>query len=988
MRIANFWQNLIYQKTARMIMLFLLSFLSAFTSATSKAVEFNIPSQPLGDALITFSAQSGYAIFSSSEMLGERQSVVLNGNYEPTIALKILLTNTDLDFELVDAKSIMIIKKRPADVIPPPVQTQPDSMQTPAPVIEEIIVSGMRWSLKNSLSEKRNEHSISDVISSESLGKFPDANIVESLQRMTGVAITRTRAGEGQFFTVRGLGQQFNRISLNGQELATDNIGREFSFDILPAELISEAKVVKSPQANQDEGAIGGSVLMETPRPLDGSLMRAELALGKGYDDLSKHSGNKISGVFSNTYIDDKLGVLISASYARRNWRSDMAQSLGFGFSNVGDKIDVAGDGTFDVGLQKPFYTTYPVKWGERERLGIVGTIQYQWTDSLLLSLDLFYGKYSTPEDASYQTNNFLDKGFRPGSVTVDENNTITHFIIDSYKMEIAADPKERVVDTNQVVWATDWQATDKLSFHSDIGYSEANRPEGGKTKFWVAEIPGAQVEYTARVPVPEIKVTMIDGRDISEVTNDEIYPGFMETKGDDISDKNVTLHLDLRLELDWQSLSSIDAGFYGQWQSKDRYAYLNPDSQAYQNTHPFTFGDIGIIGTRDLSFAGFLSNIQGEFPRDWPHLDVDAVYRILQAADGTYYPEGYSDKVLPVLNPRGSSLIDEDKYALYIQSNFAGNHWAGNIGGRIAITDLESRGFPQELLGIETTGDASNYRVITGEPTSVTINHSYVNFLPSANINFDLSDEVKLRIAVARAMARPSLAQLGLDVQYEASAGELRLSRTGNPYLNPIVSNQFDVSTEWYISDTSFASAAFFYKSISGFVSNGVSKETLLGKEFIVTQPVNNKKADIVGVELSYQYLWNNGFGFQVNNSYTEDYIDNNSSANGLENLSNISYNVIGIYEKDKWSARLALNHRDDYIQSLIGQGLRPETVDDYSQLDFNASYALTPNLTIYFEGVNIMGEPRFVYSDYKNRFIEYEQTGARYFMGFRLAI
>ncbi|WP_331351402.1 TonB-dependent receptor [Cellvibrio sp. UBA7671] len=985
---SNFWWDLIYQKIARTSALFILSLLSIFFSTTSQAVEFNIPSQPLSEALITFSSQSGYAVFSSSEILAEQQSLVLNGSYEPTVALKILLTNTDLDFEFIDSKSILITKKSFNKEIPLPAQLHSDLLQKPSSVVEEIVVSGMRWSLKNSLSEKRIERSVSDVISSENLGKFPDANIVESLQRMTGVAITRTRGGEGQFFTVRGLGQQFNKVSLNGQEVATDNIGREFSFDILPAELISEVKVIKSPQASHDEGAIGGSVLIKTPRPLDESFMRSEIAFGKGYDTLSGHSGDKISGVFSNMYADDKLGVLISASYARRNWRSDMAQSLGSGFSNAGDEIDIDNDGAYDVGLHRPFFTAYPVKWGERERLGVVGTIEYQWNESLLSSLDVFYGEYSTPEDASYQTNNFFYK-FKPGSVTVDEHKTITHFVIENYQTEIGADPKNRIVDTNQVIWATDWQASELLSVHTDIGYSEANRPEGGKTKFWVARIPGATVEYTAKVPVPEVKVTMLDGRDISEVNNNEVYPGFMETKGDDISDKTVTFHIDFNLDLNWPMLESIEAGIYGQWQSKDRYSYLNSDPQAYQYTK-YSFAHLGVTGNRNIFFENFLNDIDGEFQRTWPHIDVDAVYEALQAADGVNYPEGYSNGILPALNPRGSSLIDEDKYAFYVQTNFSGNKWEGNVGGRLIITDLESQGYPQELIGIEFIDATSNYRIITGDPTSLVVNRGYVNFLPSANINFDIYNDVVLRMALAKTMARPSLAQLGVDVQYEVNEGELRLSRIGNPYLNPIVSNQFDVSTEWYISDTSFASAVIFYKKISGFVSNGVSQETILGKEFTVTQPVNNKKADIVGAELSYQYLWDNGFGFHINSSYTDSYIDaeNVLVESGLENLSKISYNLIGIYEKHKWSARLALNYRDQYIQSLVGQGFRPEIVDEYSQLDFNASYALTPNLSIYVEGVNILDEPRFVYSEYKNRFIEYEQTGARYYLGFRLAI
>ena len=207
--------------------------------------------------------------------------------------------------------------------------------------IEEITVKGIRRSLSNSADVKRNATGVLDAISAEELGKFPDINVAESLQRITGVGITRTRGGEGQFVTVRGLGEEFNAVTYNNRLLATENNGREFSFDVIASELIAGAEVYKTPTAMQGDGSLGGRVNLRPALPLDNPGLRFAGSLAGQYEDLASSTGPRASGVFSNTFANDTMGFLVSFSYQDREARTDVAESH---FLTSGIQVDAAGN--------------------------------------------------------------------------------------------------------------------------------------------------------------------------------------------------------------------------------------------------------------------------------------------------------------------------------------------------------------------------------------------------------------------------------------------------------------------------------------------------------------------------------------------------------------------------------------------------------------------------------------------------------------------
>ena len=179
--------------------------------------------------------------------------------------------------------------------------------------LEEVVVTGIRASLNQALDLKRDADVIQDSIVAEDIGKFPDQNVAESLQRITGVSISRVN-GEGSQISVRSFGPQFNMVKLNNRSLATTTGQRSFDFQVLPSELIGGADVIKSPTADLAAGSIGAYVNIRTPRPLDDPGFNAVAAVNGNYHDLAQDINPELSGLLSNTFADNTVGVLFGAT--------------------------------------------------------------------------------------------------------------------------------------------------------------------------------------------------------------------------------------------------------------------------------------------------------------------------------------------------------------------------------------------------------------------------------------------------------------------------------------------------------------------------------------------------------------------------------------------------------------------------------------------------------------------------------------------------
>src|SRR5258708_1906672 len=339
--------------------------------------------------------------------------------------------------------------------------------------LDEIVVTGTRASLEHSLDIKRQTIGVVDSISAEDIGKLPDQNVAESLQRVPGVSIDRDQ-GEGRFITVRGFGPEFNTVLLNGRVLATDNVGREFSFDILPPELISGADVYKTSSAAFQEGGIGSTVNLRTARPTDhrGFFVAGSLG-GKNNSETSKTTPTG-SLLASYTTPDETFGILGSLVYDKRDQRAKRAYTLGWLVNQTaGNLTGVAVDGG----------TGQSVDTSSRERVG--GTIALDWhlNDNLMLTVDGLYSKYKV--DSTTNSIGYFSDPADIISATADSNGTVSHYVrgkLGDLHTDISVGGlAPRDAQTYQIGTNLKWTPGERTTITTDLSWSRATN--NGKDK-------------------------------------------------------------------------------------------------------------------------------------------------------------------------------------------------------------------------------------------------------------------------------------------------------------------------------------------------------------------------------------------------------------------------------------------------------------------------------------------------------------------------
>jgi len=891
-------------------------------------------------------------------------------------------------------------------------------------VIDEVVVRGIASSLKTAIDFKRNSDVIVDSITAEDIGKFPDANIADSLQRVTGVQISRDRGGEGRFVSVRGLGSQFNMTTMNGRTLATDNAGRDFSFDVMPSELISQADVYKTSSATLEEGSIGGLISVKTRRPLDTPGLHVAGSLGGLYDEGTEKWGEQGTLVFSNSFNDDTIGASLGVTYSKREWHSNTYELL-----SANRTVDVPVDANNNpvtanedhkVTAWMPEIVSYQLKFGERERLGFAGAFQFRPNDVWNSTLDFFYSNYRTPE-GSYSYN--INFGSSVAGSTVYQElapwssatRGITHIatkFTTTTELEMGTDTRERETDTYMVGWNNEFQVTDALKLSADIAYSEADRPNEGDDLYTVAGLKTANYSWDAtNNAAPKIGCTISDGRNCWDVTNADLGLHYMDLKGEQVNDKATSLHFDGDYDFAFFDTESVlEFGVAYSEREKDKDIFKTPGSGC---TYCFYHRKIGAVGIDAVEgYAEFDSGVDSGLPH-FPALNPYALFAAARRYDVIENRPGrFDDEMAPEHKLERSTLIEEKNSAAYIQLNVKDEVWNANVGIRWINTDLTTSGYevsPTILVPVvdETTGaeSSTNYSLKTSDAAPVSYDASYDDILPSANLVINAWETSKLRLSASKTITRPSMTDLGTGTTWEIGAGLPKLRTNGNPYLKPIKSNNFDVSYEWYGDDGFSASAALYYKEISDWIFGGSREITYILPEFKeiggqpqynVTAtwnagtPLNGDSAELNGIELSVQKIFENGFGLQANYTFADT--SSSTTVNGvktdgeLDGVSENTYNLVGFYETEVYSARLSYSYRDDYIAGAReGNWGNPKLNVDYQGLDLSLAYNINENISIYAEAQNLLEENGQTFWGDKTATHYYEQYYRRFEIGAR---
>lgn len=883
-----------------------------------------------------------------------------------------------------------------------PVTAAPDSG-------DDIVVTGIRASLNRAIDIKRYADVIVDSIASESLGKFPDSNVAESLQRITGVSIDRS-GGEGQFVTVRGFGPTFNTVLVNGRSIATENAGRAFSFDLLAAELISGADVYKSSNATLPDGGIGATINVKTARPLDLGRQKIVLSAKANYEQLADKFAGSAFGLYSTSTSDGRLGALVSVSYQRRKAQVNQIASNGY------YKTDLTLIN--QTGVFFPQNYDEIVDQQDRERIGITGTVQYKPTDTLKLTLDGLYNKFTVNSSASS-----IGHFFSPGEVTsatLDSNRTVTKFsTTNNGHTDYISRTFNRPTELYSIGLEAEWKPTDLISVTSNTSYSKSKLNNGGNEIFAVIGFNNiVNFDNTAGKGIPSLTT-----RD--SVTNNVVGKAHFATReGFDYGEEVYEQRLDAVFRAESGFLKAVKAGGYFLDRAKDNTLIRSENNVGCAYCGYAINVPNGLL--RPFNPGSFFTDSSATFPRQWLTYDPEAYFRFLEspaAANAQDVAAGRTPGTLAAFlaaNNGYAAIRYPDSFRVkerviggYLQADFggtlAGLNWSGGLGVRYVHTNVTSNGSQQQLLDLRTiANDPTSYTPVFGSATApVTRRSSYDDFMPSFNLKVDLSRDIVTRFAASRTITRPDLTLLAPRVSFtNLRPGNLQASG-GNADLKPYKATNLDLSFEWYYQKGGYFTVSTFYKRVNNFIASTVGQEgfTLANADnifpggvapFNVRRPRNLDAADVYGVEIGFQHSFTylpapfDGLGVVANATIVRSSVGVGTSTTSqtfaLEGLGD-SQNVTLFYDKGPIQMRVAYNRRDKFLQTLAaGPGGEPAFVRALGQVDIQARYSVTRNVSVFFEGVNINSARTERFGRFDNQFQAVVDTGPRYAIGARL--
>ena len=953
-------------------------------------------------------------------------------------------------------------------------------------VVEIIEVSGIRGSMIRAMDMKRSGDGVVEAISAEDIGKFPDTNLAESLQRITGVSIDRSD-GEGSRVTIRGFGSDRNLVLLNGRQMPTPT--RSFDFADLASEGVSAVEVYKTGRASIATGGLGGTVNIITPRPLATPGRKATVGFKAVHDDSTQRGDTwtpELSGLYSETFLDDKFGVSLTGSYQKRDSGNSNA-SVGSGWRSFLSGQDEGSWGNLpsedpdNSYLNKPADgVTYAVpqnliyQFNEAYRTRVNGqlTLEYQATDKLKARLDYTYSENSIDRELtdmstwfSFNYNNSTMVWSEPNSEGIAypiQYQDTDNFSADTMRGEGTGINSGRgfsaTKNTNQSLglnleYAVNDNLLLELDYHTAGAKHAPNSPYGswGSLAMISANRIRTTVDFSQVLPVLSIEYP--DGVDGFE-------PADMIGAGSNFGNNRERSDLEQiqakgKYTFDAGIVESIDFGI-SQTEVNNHSKYASATRGTWSGVgEPEDWEDSWFT---QRSLPNMFDNIPGHADPDLEPYFIDWDFvQIAEFTAANFYNEN------PVEWPCGPRFCggtnyttdrytDEKMLSAYVQANLVfdiGDMPATVVTGlRYEETETHAAALVPSYDGIHWSSTNELVLQPTGDSVFTDESGEYDNLLPSIDFKVDLTDDLVARASYSKTISRPSYGDMqgGKTLGSQITTIQGSGSR-GNPALLPLESTNYDLSLEWYYDEASYAAIGWFNKDVknfvgrqtitenafdlrnpaqgpradaaraAGFTGNAEIRQYILENYldsdpnvylnehgdvvivaspqdelavFEITIPFNQRDNNVHGWEMAVQHMfWDSGFGINVNGTLVDGdlYYDNASLAPqyALTGLSD-SANLIAFYENDVFSIRIAYNWRDKFLAWIgDGSGDNPVYTEAYGQWDFNASYDVTENLTIFAEGINLTNEYQRQHGRHERMLINLRQSSPRYNLGMR---
>lgn len=810
--------------------------------------------------------------------------------------------------------------------------------------LDTVQVTGRRAADRAAIDDKRFADAQVDAIRSDDVGRLPDQNVAEAVRRLPGVT-TQNDQGEGRYLTVRGVSPSLLNVSLNGQTApAPEPDGRQVKLDDIPSALIGAVTVSKTLTPDMDANAIAGAVNIETLSAFDREGSFGNLRGAYGHNDLNNSNPYEFDGSFGGRFgADDQFGAVVALNYSDRKIGTQNVQ-------NTGDWIEVDGE-IVPEGLDMRQYNT------NRTRSGAVANFDWRPNEDTSLFLRLMYSKYEDSETRDRFSVEFDEDGIIPlgpngGNFT---------------DAEAARALRTRQEDTSTFTSSIGGKFEfDDSELRTELTYSRANKrdPHRDEWGFKQGDVSG---EYNL-VPDPYLVVPW--GEDPYDASLYE--PDFYEPESRHAVEDLYQARVDYMMPIDIGDGSDLQFGA----------KYIDRRKTNDQNGEAWEYDD-GDLLLSDVAGRPIGSIWDGRY-RFGPTINGPAANAYFNANTGEFEEDEAGTLSASLA---GDYRITEKITSAYVMGRLRFGDFTWIPGVRMEHTQGDYAAYAFDL------DDAS-----LDDPFNNFGSRSYTDFFPGLNVRFDANENLVVRAAATRAIGRPNYESLAPFVEIEdANSSEPQVTM-GNPDLDPLYSNNFDLSVEYYVGNMGLLSAAVFYKDIENpiFESTSSGQDGTFGGRDLTNAEVgtwtNADSAKLKGLELNAQYELSflpapfDGLSVGANMTFSD------SEATGLPGrddtlpLIDQSDRVASAqitYEKYGFSARLAYTYRSEQLMEVGGDPEGDIYLDRLDQWDARLAYTFGEDLTVFVEGSNLNDAAMRTYMGYRNRLGEKEIYGTTIRMG-----
>ena len=898
-------------------------------------------------------------------------------------------------------------------------QAQDQTADDTGEAVEEVIVSGIRKSIQDSIDVKKNDSSIVEAVSAEDIGKLPDASIAEAVARLPGIAAQRTN-GRAQTLSIRGLGPDFTVTTFNGREQASTNDNRSVEFDQYPSELVNQVKIYKTPDAGMAYQGIAGTTDIQTVHPLAFSDQRIVVGYKREMNEQDANipglpdAGDRANLTYIDQFKDNTVGLALGIAYNKTPYQQQTREPWGYADAGGGNTV-IGGD---KDGVKSSFY----------ERKAFMGVVELRPNDQLHMVFDGYHSDFN-----EVQTIQRMEYGTQWSSATLTNPGPVENGRIQSGTyinvpfMVIENYNNDRNAKVDSLGLNTTFQFNDDWGMEADLSWSKVDRDDlrlestAGNGSGNDPSIPPQQetVSFTTLPNGITLFTPTLDYSDYDSVflTDPGAWGGGMRRAGyvgwPEITDEIKAIRLSANRNLEG-FLSNVSFGI--------NYADRTKAKEQFQS-NLWLVGNISTqvvpeqyrTGIADTAFFG---SPYGMIGYDALAMWRDGVWDAINSVDDPNANDGDRTN-----NVRNTWQVDEKLTTAFIRVGVDTELGSLPLRGNIGVQAIQADQLAHLHLTPNDIPDGTTELPIT----VVEEGKKYTDILPSLNLALEFAHDMKLRFGAAITVARPRLDELGGGAAYFITSDQTvppnyngtpyywSRSGGGNPKLEPWKANTYDLSFEKYFGDNQgYVSAAVYYKDLDTYIFNQSVVEDFSAMPLPTVAPgdpttynnantnrmgvstlkTNGKGGYVRGFELTASIPFSlfaeplDGFGFILSGAKNSSSIKINGVETPIPGLSTKIFNSTLYYEKFGFSARVSNRYRDDFVgevpqfdATLILNNVGAESLLD-AQIGYEIQEGALEGLSFAISGTNLTDEP-FLLSNVgvdPYHLIKYEEYGAVY--------